>query len=99
MNIIEFNGYRLDNRKEFMQLATPGLIKRVEEQPGDYVLWDPNNDDNGFLIAGFDPVELEQEFINHFGDYLVQLEETHCNQKQKYPQRLSLKLIKGYKSQ
>jgi len=70
LEIIELNGYRLDKRPVFEQEAQPLLVERAKEYDGEFVLWDPNDDEQGYLIVGSDQDELAFEFINHFGEYL-----------------------------
>lgn len=69
-DIVEFNGYRLDAREVFEAEADPALIKRASAFPGELILWDPNDDADGFLLVGDDRLALVREFKNHFGEYL-----------------------------
>ncbi|MGE0576124.1 MAG: hypothetical protein AB7F22_07680 [Reyranella sp.] len=68
---IQDNGYRLDRRDTFAAAASLPLVHRAEAYPGEWVLWDPNDDEDGYMIVGDDPEELGREFISHFGDWLL----------------------------
>lgn len=70
MDIVEFNGYRLDARATFESEATPALVSRAAEYPGALVLWDFNDDEDGFLLCGDDRDALVAEFEAHFEGYL-----------------------------
>ncbi len=68
VRIILFNGYRLDKHSYFCGLSSPGLQMRAGHSK--YALWDPNDDDDGFLISGDYPSALVNEFFTYFGEYL-----------------------------
>ncbi|ESY35734.1 hypothetical protein NKK48_30335 [Mesorhizobium sp. C386A] len=69
-DVITNNGYRLDARAEFERQASPALVTRAKAYPGIFVLWDPNDDDDGYLIVGDSSIELEKEFTTHFEGFL-----------------------------
>ncbi|RWB08813.1 MAG: hypothetical protein EOQ39_18635 [Mesorhizobium sp.] len=69
-DIITRNGYRLDARAVFEAQADNKLVARASVYPGIFVLWDPNDDEDGYLIAGDSSVELEKEFTTHFEGFL-----------------------------
>jgi len=70
-NIIEYNGYRLDPRATFERSVSPALLERAAPHKGNFVLWDPESGDDGFLLVGDDPAEMEREFVEYFGEYLA----------------------------
>ena len=58
----------------FMERASAEHIARFKrdcEGHGHIVIWDPNDDADGFMIAGRSIEELNQEFRSHFAGYLV----------------------------
>ena len=54
------NGYRLDARREFEALASTALVARAAKYRGIFVLWDPNDDDDGYLIVGESSIDLDK---------------------------------------
>lgn len=42
-------------------LADKELMERAAEYPGAYVLYDPEDDQDGFMLVGDDPQELDQD--------------------------------------
>ncbi len=67
---LEHNGYALDRRGDFEADAGDELKARASAFPGEWVLWDPNDDSDGFLLAGDDWESLYSEFISERGDWL-----------------------------
>lgn len=41
------------------------LIARAAQQTGRWVLWDPDSDEQGFMIVGDDPFAMAAEAVNH----------------------------------
>ncbi len=75
-------GYKLVNRYEFFRLplgmngsddalanraAEQRLQDRVRKIGGTYVLYDPADDGEGFLLVGNNANELDAEFMAHHG--------------------------------
>lgn len=59
------NGYQLDEAgPDCEELAK--LKERVEEQDGDYVLYDPDDNSDGFLLVGNDPKLLDDLWAQHW---------------------------------
>lgn len=52
--------FRLVTRAEFEAASDVpnGIAERVANRPGDYVLYDPLDDDEGFCLVGNDPEAL-----------------------------------------
>ncbi|MER8983937.1 hypothetical protein [Mesorhizobium sp. M0843] len=69
-DVITNNGYRLDARAVFERQASTALVTRAKAYEGIFVLWDPNDDDDGYLIVGDSSIELEKEFTTHFEGFL-----------------------------
>ena len=73
-------GYRLDTISVFAPAAPQDLVDRADEialQDGGYswVLWDPQDDVDGFLLVGDHPDALRREFAEHFPDLFDEAEE------------------------
>lgn len=51
---------------ECMGDSAHGLIRRIHEVPGSHVVWDTEDDDQGFLLVGDDPEALAHAAIDHF---------------------------------
>jgi hypothetical protein len=54
--------YRVDTREVFERIAPQALVARASEYPGALVLWDPLDDEYGFLVVANDREELLAEF-------------------------------------
>lgn len=60
---IESYGYKLVTRAEF-EAATDrpqGLLERANQYPGAFVVYDPNDDYEGWMLIGDDAEKLAQE--------------------------------------
>lgn len=44
------------------------LVARASAIPGAYVLYDPDDDAEGFMLIGDDPHELDREGFEHLAD-------------------------------
>lgn len=68
---LEANGYKLDRRSDFYDNAgSDALVLRARKFTGAWVLWDTNDDDDGFLLVGDDWEALYREFLTERGDWL-----------------------------
>ena len=56
-------GYALHNRVDFAKLAPKKLLERANKYQGNWVLWDPQDDEQGFLLVGDKPDELIKEWF------------------------------------
>jgi hypothetical protein len=65
------HGYAIDLRPAFEAEArkelndAEALIARAAEHKGRWVLWDPDNDADGFLLVGDDPFAMAAEAVAH----------------------------------
>jgi hypothetical protein len=75
IDLITFNGYRLDQRRIFAEKAPDLLVQRAEQFSGQIVLWDENDDEDGFLLVGDSEADMRREFEAHFGDDLARPDE------------------------
>lgn len=57
------NGYRIDDRATFEALAPAALIERASMYPGDLVMWDQHDDENGWLLCHDDRHILVEDYI------------------------------------
>lgn len=55
-------GYRIDDRATFKALASAVLVERASMYPGDLVLWDPQDGNEGWLICHDRRDVLVQDF-------------------------------------
>lgn len=62
---LEKFGYRIDKRPDFEQVANPKLVERAAAYPGTAVVWDPDDDHEGFMIVGNDFETLAREAVDH----------------------------------
>lgn len=70
---IERNGYRLDAVAKFLREAPPEHVARYGRDcrgRGRFIIWDPNDDADGYMVCGPTIAGLNAEFIAHFGDDL-----------------------------
>ena len=72
-NIPEAYGYRVDGKTTFCLLASPDLQRRADDVSiGDggysWVLWDPADDVNGYLLTADNPAALRKAFADDFPD-------------------------------
>jgi len=51
---------------EACQTDVEGLLARADALEGAWLVWDPEDDDQGFLLAGDDPFELLKQACAHF---------------------------------
>lgn len=51
-----------------------GLLERAAELEGGWIVWDPEGDDQGFLLVGDDPFELVKQAVDHH-------EGLHCHRE------------------
>lgn len=73
-NAIADHGYRISPVQEFLATAPKGHVDRYLKTcagNGDFVLWDPHDDADGFMVCAETVAELNAEFIEHFGDEIV----------------------------
>lgn len=55
-------GYRVDRRDEFERIAPRCLVDRAAQFPGDFVLWDPEDDCDGVMLVGATSDEVRRDF-------------------------------------
>lgn len=70
-NLPESYGFRVDHLKAFRLLCKSAAliesqrIMATRNTPPLWVLWDPLDDAEGYMIAGDDPLDLRAEFAEH----------------------------------
>lgn len=67
-NILERYGYKLVERIKFEEEAAKnpnhhGLLHRASKFLGPWVIYDPSDDDEGYLIVGYDPEKMASEAV------------------------------------
>jgi hypothetical protein len=64
-DIVRSYDYRISTRFDFQRAidAPYGLVARAANLQGSYVLWDPNDNEEGFMLVGDDPEVLAKEAI------------------------------------
>jgi len=71
---ISQNGYELCTVAQFKERATSAHIKRFERDvgygKGRFIIWDPNDDDHGFMVCADTIAELNREFLSYFDGFL-----------------------------
>lgn len=70
---IEQNGYKLCSISQFLERAPEAHIARYRRDcigKGSFIIWDPNDDEDGFMVCCNTVAELNREFLNHFEGYL-----------------------------
>ena len=60
------NGYQVTPRGIFDRIAMPELVARARAFEGAYVLWDPMDGEQGFMLVGDDAETLAREAADHF---------------------------------
>lgn len=74
-SLIEHHGFSVVRRQEFPEdfadcahpsISFVAMTKRIENYYGDWIIWDPNGDDNGYLTVGDD--------VNALMDIVIDLE-------------------------
>lgn len=66
---IERNGYRLDAVAGFLRDASPEHVARYGRDcrgKGQFIIWDPNDDADGFMLCLPTVAALNAEFLQHF---------------------------------
>ena len=70
---IKTHGYELVRRADFFARAPAEHIERFKRDcdgNGEWVLWDPNDDEQGFMICAPTPEGCAVEWRNFFGEYI-----------------------------
>jgi len=68
---IESNGYELVSVPQFLERASAKHIERYRRDcigQGRFIIWDPNDDPDGFMVCAMTVAELNSEFLDHFGE-------------------------------
>lgn len=68
-SVVEHYGYRIDRRGDFLtnDAVPAGFKNRVARFNGGWGLWDPADDEDGFLLVRDSPDELTASATAHFG--------------------------------
>jgi hypothetical protein len=62
--LVKLHNYRLDLWQTFLRDAPEILVKRAVTLPrSQYIVWDPENDEDGWMLAGNDPETLAKETV------------------------------------
>jgi hypothetical protein len=67
------NGYELCAVETFLENAPDAHIKRYRRDcigNGGFIIWDPNDDENGYMVCGRSVAELNAAFLEHFDGFL-----------------------------
>jgi len=65
------NGYELCSVSQFLERAPAAHVKRYQTiNKGPFIIWDPNDDEDGFMLAGATIAELNAGFLEHFEGFL-----------------------------
>lgn len=72
----ERNGYEFCAYSDFLRNAPPGLAARARESALQHggascVLWDPHDDEYGFLLVGQSWTALADEWAAHIGEEFI----------------------------
>lgn len=73
---LEALGYELVRVEDFMDRAPSNLVNRFREDcegNGDWVLYDPFDNEDGFMVCGESEQELLDEFNAHHGQQVDEL--------------------------
>jgi len=68
---IALNNYRLGATCQFIAEASPEAVARYYRDligKGGFMIWDPENDADGFMICLPTVAQLNAAFLDHFGD-------------------------------
>jgi hypothetical protein len=72
---IENNGYALVSVATFLAQAPTEHVLRYQRDcrgNGSFIIWDPNDDADGFMVCGHSIAQLNAEFLNHFDGFLAE---------------------------
>jgi len=64
--LLEAYDFKLEPRTAFQATASAQLMARASAYAGAYVLWDPLDDADGFLLVGDDPELLRAAWHEHY---------------------------------
>ena len=70
---ISHNGYELCSVSEFLSRAPEEYIARYLRDcagNGEFIIWDPNDDADGFMLCLPSVAELNAEFLSYFEGFL-----------------------------
>lgn len=63
------HGYKLQCVEDFLTEATPEIVARYRRDcigNGGFIIWDPESDDQGFMLCGRSTAELNKGFMDFF---------------------------------
>lgn len=64
--LLEAYDFKIQKRADFEAEAPAKLVARSKEWLGPYVLWDPMDDEDGFLLVGRSEQELRDDWHHNY---------------------------------